>query len=114
MRLALTAVGVMLMVVCGSGQERSRDTMPVPIREVRPEYTEAAKAAGIRGVVWLEAVVEADGDVTNITIARSLDATYGLDEEAIRALRQWRFRAGTRDGKPVARTITVEMSFTLK
>jgi TonB family protein len=70
--------------------------------------------AKIQGVVVLDAVVEADGTVGDVTVARSLDAEYGLDEESIKAARQWRFEPGERDGKPVAVLVTVELTFTLR
>ena len=52
--------------------------------------------------MWLEAVVLETGDVGDMQITRSLDAEYGLDREAIAAAKQWKFRPGTKDGKPVA------------
>ena len=44
----------------------------------------------------------------------SLDPTYGLDEQAVAAAKRWEFKPGTKDGKPVAVRVTLEMSFTLK
>lgn len=41
------------------------------------------------------------GEVTDVKILRSLDATFGLDQEAIKTARQWRFSPGTRLGEPV-------------
>jgi TonB family protein len=45
---------------------------------------------------------------------RSLDPRFGLDEEAIKAARQWRFAPGTRMGQPVSVQITIELTFTLR
>jgi TonB family protein len=45
---------------------------------------------------------------------RSLDSTFGLDQEAIKAAKQWRFRPGTRFGEPVAVLVTIELTFTLR
>jgi TonB family protein len=70
--------------------------------------------AKIQGKVWLEVVVMPDGRPGNIRVVRSLDRTFGLDEEAIKAMRQWRFRPGTRQGEAVAVAVTVEMEFTLR
>jgi protein TonB len=89
-------------------------TLPVLVREVRPGYTHAAMQQRIEGTVLLEAVVEANGTVGNVTIVRSLDAEYGLDEEAVKAAGMWEFKPGTREGKPVAVLITIELRFTLK
>mgnify|MGYP003509931133 FL=1 len=53
-------------------------------------------------------------EVGDVEVSESLDKVYGLDEAAIQALKQWRFDPGTKDGKPVAVRVEVEMSFTLK
>ena len=87
---------------------------PRPLREVRPNYTAEAMRAKVQGFVWLEAVVLPDGTVGDVTVIRSLDRVFGLDEEAIRAARQWRFQPGTRFGEPVAVLVTIELSFTLR
>ena len=89
-------------------------TLPIPIREVRPQYTQAARDAHIQGRVLLDVVVLADGEVGDVNIAQSLDTTYGLDEQALTAMKQWEFRPGKKDGTPVAVQIQVEMTFKLK
>ena len=50
-----------------------------------------------------------DGTVGDVSVVRSLDSTFGLDEEAMKAARQWRFRPGTRLGEPVPVIITIEL-----
>ena len=45
---------------------------------------------------------------------RSLDTQYGLDAQAVSAVKQWLFKPGTKEGKPVAVHVTIEMTFTLK
>lgn len=96
------------------GAARDGVTMPQLLSQVKAEYTPAAMAAGIQGMVVLETVVLADGSVGKVTVVRSLDSTYGLDQQAIDAVSQWKFRPGTKDGKPVAVTVTIEVSFRLK
>jgi TonB family protein len=59
-------------------------------------------------------VVLADGNVGDVTVARSLDTTYGLDQQAVNAAKQWTFKPGTKDGKPVAVRVNIELKFTLK
>ena len=68
----------------------------------------------IQGSAWLECVVNETGDVSDIEVTRSLDKEYGLDQAAIDAARQWKFRPGRKDGKAVAVRITIELTFTLK
>lgn len=88
--------------------------MPVLVNEVRPSYTREAMAALIQGVVGLQAMIGADGSIGEIRILKSLDPTYGLDRQAVAALRQWRFKPGTRDGQPVPVLVEIEMSFRLR
>jgi TonB family protein len=87
---------------------------PVVLREVKPQYTADAMRAKVQGTVWLECVVLPDGTVGNVEVTKSLDPTFGLDQEAIKAARQWRFRPGTRMGEPVAVLVTIELTFTLR
>jgi TonB family protein len=87
---------------------------PVAIRSVKPGYTEDAKKAHIQGVATVYAVVNTDGSVSDVRIARSLDATFGLDEQAVKAAKEWKFKPGVKDGKPVAVQVMIEMRFTLK
>jgi TonB family protein len=87
---------------------------PRLISEVKPQYTREAMDARIQGTVWLLAVVLDTGEVGDVEVTRSLDSVYGLDDEAVKALRQWRFEPGTKDGKPVAVKVEIEMTFKLK
>ena len=89
-------------------------SLPVVVTRVNPQYTEDAKKARLEGIVGLNATVLANGSVSDVKVIRSLDSTFGLDQEAAKALRQWTFKPGLKDGKPVAVNIDVEMNFTLK
>jgi len=89
-------------------------TVPVLIRDVKPQYTHDAMRAKVQGSVWLECIVLPDGSVGDIRVTRSLDQRFGLDEEAIKAARQWRFRPGLRLGEPVSVMVTIELSFNLR
>lgn len=87
---------------------------PRLIQEVKPNYTAEAMRAKIQGIVTLEAVVEPDGSVGTVSITRSLDPTFGLDQEAIKTVKKWRFAPGTRFGQPVPVLVEIEMTFTLR
>jgi TonB family protein len=91
-------------------------TQPVLTREVKPSYTGEAMRAKVQGLVDMEAVVLADGSVdpASIRITRSLDSTFGLDQQAIVAVKQWHFRPGTFKGQPVAVRVNIELHFTLR
>ena len=87
---------------------------PVLVTEVKPEYTQEAKDARIQGIVRLECVVGSNGGVGDVKVTQSLDTVLGLDQQAVNALKAWRFKPGEKDGKPVAVRVVVEMAFTLK
>jgi periplasmic protein TonB len=89
-------------------------TLPRPLFEKKPQYTAEAMRAKVQGVVLLECVVLPDGSVGQVDVVRSLDATFGLDQEAIKAAKQWRFQPGTRLGEPVPVLVTIELQFTLR
>ena len=100
----------------GGGVFRPGNGVETPrlLREVTPKYTAEAMRAKVQGIVLVEAVVLPDGTVGDVEVIRSLDRVFGLDEEAIRAARQWRFLPGTRFGEPVAVLVTIELTFTLR
>jgi len=89
-------------------------TLPTVIREVKPAYTAAAMQAKVQGSVWLECIVMPDGSVGEVKVTRSLDPTFGLDQEAIKAAKMWRFSPGMRESQPVPVIITIELTFTLR
>ena len=89
-------------------------SLPSIVREVKPDYTPEAKAQKIQGSVWMAVVVLDSGDVGDVQVTKSLDDKYGLDQQAVKAAKQWKFKPGMRDGKPVAVEVTIEMTFTLK
>jgi len=89
-------------------------TLPRVLREVKPQYTADAMRAKVQGTVLLECIVMPDGSVGQVKVMRSLDPIYGLDQEAIKAARNWRFSPGLKDGQPVPVIITIELSFTLR
>lgn len=87
---------------------------PRLLKEVKPLYTAEAMRAKVQGVVQLRCVVLPDGSVGRVEVLKSLDSVFGLDQEAIRAARQWRFAPGMRQGEPVAVRVVLELSFTLR
>ncbi len=89
-------------------------TLPSVVKHVNAVYTQEARDQRIEGVVVLECVVRPDGHVTDVVVTRSLDSVFGLDKQAVEAMRQWEFKPGMKDNKPVAVKIAVEMNFTLK
>jgi protein TonB len=86
-------------------------TPPQLIFKVEPEFSKAARKAKYQGVVVLAIEVGADGRPQNLRVLEMLG--LGLDEKAIEAVSQWRFRPGYQDGRPVVTTATVEVAFRL-
>jgi TonB family protein len=89
-------------------------TPPQVVRRVDTKYTDAARRAKVQGTVVVECVVNTDGTVGSVRVVRSLDTVYGLDEEALKAAKQWRFTPGTRMSVPVPVLISLEMTFSLR
>jgi TonB family protein len=84
---------------------------PAKIRDVRPMYPPDAQAAGVQGVVIIEATIDADGRVSNGRILRSIPP---LDDAALTAVRQWEFTPTYLNGAPVPVIMTVTVNFTLQ
>ena len=77
-----------------------------------PQYSEEARKAKYQGTVVLQVVVTADGRATNIQVVKG--PGLGLEEKAIEAVRQWKFKPALgAGGKPVATLVPVEVTFRL-
>jgi protein TonB len=88
-------------------------SLPKVTRQVGPQYTSEAMSHRIEGVVVLDVVVKADGAVGDVKVTQSLDTVYGLDDASVKAMKQWAFKPGMKDGKPVAVRVEVSMTFAL-
>lgn len=91
----------------GSGVEP-----PIIVHEVKAAYTDEARRRNIVGEVLLEVVVQRDGTVGNVRMRRGLG--YGLDAQAIRAVKQWRFRPATLRDVPVDVLVEVAVEFNMR
>jgi TonB family protein len=87
--------------------------VPVPKRTktVPPTYPPEAQAAGIRGIVILELVVDPQGKVESVNVIRSV---AGLDDAAIDAAKQWEYEITKVNGKPVSVRLTVPITFAMR
>ena len=86
-------------------------TMATPTERKEPEYTQEAWDEGIQGTVVLLVDVGENGAIGEIRTRQGLG--YGLDEKAIEAVRSWRFKPATDDGRPIKGTAWVQLRFTL-
>jgi protein TonB len=69
--------------------------------------------AKLQGQVELEIVVLESGLVGDVRITESIDRASGLDDAAVAAAKQWRFKPGMKDGKPVATRVGLILEFRL-
>jgi len=88
-------------------------TWPKQTYEEKPKYTPDGMRAKIQGVVELEIVVLENGTVGSVRVTKSLDRASGLDDAAVEAAKKWRFIPGTKDGKPVATKVPMQLEFRL-
>ncbi|PYP91490.1 MAG: hypothetical protein DMG65_07470 [Candidatus Angelobacter sp. Gp1-AA117] len=84
---------------------------PVPILTPDPEYDAEAKQAKYMGTGIYTVIVDREGNVTSVKVARPLG--LGLDEKAAEAVRSWRFNPGLKNGQPVIVELVLEVNFNL-
>jgi len=84
---------------------------PVPLQKVDPKYPPTLITERVSGEVILYAVIRRDGSVDSIQLVRGIDQQ--LDANAIKALRQWKFRPGAKQGTPVELEAIVHIPFRL-
>ena len=87
-------------------------TPPVVVSQIQPEYSDDARKARVQGTVELVIIVLTDGSARLERVVNSLG--YGLDQRAIEAVTQWKFRPGSKDGVPVITRIGVAVNFSLR
>lgn len=77
-----------------------------------PEYSDRAARKKIHGTVLLSIIVTAEGTVRDPQVTHSLDKD--LDKNAVECVKKWKFEPATKDGKPVATHVAVEVSFNVQ
>jgi TonB family protein len=82
---------------------------PEAISKVDPAYPQDLMHDRVEGTVILYAVIHADGSVGDVKVLEGFDDR--LNENARKALEQWRFRPGTKDGQPVDIEAVVRVPF---
>jgi protein TonB len=85
---------------------------PQVIFRVEPPYTEPARRSRVQGVVILEAIIDREGNVTDVRVLKPLPD--GLDEAARQAVLQWKFKPGTKNGEPVPVIFSLTVNFRLQ
>jgi TonB family protein len=88
------------------------DMLPRALNAPRPNYTEEARTNKAQGIVRARILIGSDGAVKQVRIIKGLP--YGLNEEAIRAAMQMRFRPAMKDGLAVAYWMALDVEFNLR
>jgi len=86
-------------------------TAPKVLHKMEPEYTEEGRVAKYQGTVVLAVEIDPNGIAQNIRIIKGLG--FGLDENAVTAVRQWQFQPATKDGAAVTVQARIEVNFRL-
>ena len=87
---------------------------PTRVTAIKPLYTPEAMRAKIEGTVVLGAVIGTDGSVQDVRVLQSLDTVYGLDANAIDAVRRSTFTPGRLGANAVPVVVIIEHQFTLR
>jgi periplasmic protein TonB len=95
----------------GVGGIRDTVTQPELIWKSEPAYTEEARKVKLQGTVLLRIVVDEHGRAEDVVITQGLG--LGLDERAVEAVKQWKFKPGMRGSKPVPTVALIQVSFRL-
>lgn len=82
---------------------------PLPYRRMRPVYTAAASAYGVKATVDASVDLDENGGVTRVIITRW--AGYGLDESVIKTINEMQWRAASRDGKALPIRVLLRYNF---
>lgn len=102
------------MPICSAAHPRSAGLCVVPPKvtyRTDPSYTEEAVRAGLEGTVRLRLLVTPEGLAGEIQVTKGLG--MGMDQQAVEAVRQWRFEPARIDGKAIATKINIEINFHL-
>jgi TonB family protein len=91
------------------GQHDPGITRVKAVYQPNPEYSDRAARKKIQGNVLLSIIVTAEGTVRDPQVTRSLDKD--LDKNAMECVKKWKFEPATKDGKPVATHVAVEVTF---
>lgn len=86
-------------------------TQGMKVHDVTPQYPQMAKIARVQGPVVLAAVIGKDGTIQGLRVVSS--ASPLLNQAAVEAVKQWRYRPYILNGEPVEVDTTITVNFTL-
>ena len=88
---------------------RNGVSVPVATYSPEPNYPKSGRDARVEGVEKVQLLVGIDGHVHSPRVIQSLSPDF--DEEALAAIKEWRFKPAMKDGQPVPIWIVIEVSF---
>jgi protein TonB len=88
------------------------DKAPVPVRTPPPRYPAKLEAEGISGMVVVNIVVDADGEVEDVVVRKSTHSAF--EKPAMDAVRKWRFKPARKDGDAIRSKVALPLKFTAK
>lgn len=107
--MARSTLLIMALFLALSNTALAEEQPPRLLKRVEPECTALAKQVGASGTVTLAYTIFEDGLPANIVVVKGMG--YGLNAEAAKALAQWRYTPGKRDGKPARFAAASELKF---
>lgn len=84
---------------------------PTVLHSLEPEFTQEARQGNFQGSCSIQLIVDTQGNPQNVHVVHHLG--MGLDEKAIEAVRQYKFRPAMYQGHPVAVQIVIDVAFHL-
>ncbi|KRG47311.1 energy transducer TonB [Stenotrophomonas panacihumi] len=113
-RFALPALAALALAACGKSEAPAAPAVaPTELAAIEtppPAYPIELACAGAGGQTVLKVTVGPEGTPTEVALVKSSGQTQ-LDQLAQEKVREWKFRAATRNGQPVAQTIQVPVDF---
>ncbi|MCC4634781.1 MULTISPECIES: energy transducer TonB [Xanthomonas] len=100
---------------CGKSPQQAAAPSVAPtelaaLKTPPPEYAPELACAGVGGTTVLKVVVGTEGTPTDVAVTQSSGQPV-LDEAAQKRVREWKFKAATRNGQAVPQTIQVPVAF---
>ena len=90
------------------------DEPPVPVNSIQPVYPRLERRAGIEGDIWLQVMIDKEGKVRDVVVAKGSSDNEGFKQAAIEAAWKTVWKPAISNGQPVAVWITYKISFRLK
>ena len=119
MRHLVLVIPLLAVLACAASSSSPQTSANLPagivpprvVHKVDPEYPPELRREGITGIVTIQALIDSTGRLLQPSIVRSAD--HRLDELALAAVRQWRFKPGTVNGEPADVVFLVDVKFSI-